>query len=129
MYTNYYHVKLEFTHLLALEGLLMKLELISLFLIFFSIIVIILGIIKIHTYPGKIAKARNHPQLEAIEVTSLLGLLIFPLWMAALVWSYSGAVVGRLYAREDNEALEKPRIDEDSGPVTPREPTSPNPGD
>jgi len=76
----------------------MKLEIISLFLIFFSVITIVLGIIKIHTYPGKIAKARNHPQTEAIEVTSLLGLLIFPLWMAALVWAYSGAVVGKLYA-------------------------------
>ena len=77
----------------------MKLEIISLFLIFFAIIVIILGIIKIHTYPGKIAKARNHPQTEAIEVTSLLGLIIFPLWMAALVWAYSGAVVGTLYRK------------------------------
>jgi len=83
----------------------MKLEIISLFLIFFSVIVIILGIIKIHTYPGKIAKERNHPQTEAIEVTSLLGLLIFPLWMAALVWAYSGAVVGKLYAAgEEGEA-------------------------
>lgn len=76
----------------------MKLEIISLFLIFFSVIVIVLGIIKIHTYPGKIAKARNHPQTEAIEVTSLLGLLIFPLWMAALIWAYSGAIVGNLYS-------------------------------
>jgi len=82
----------------------MKLEIISLFLIFFSVIVITLGIIKIHTYPGKIAKERNHPQTEAIEVTSLLGLLIFPLWMAALVWAYSGAIVGKLYAaREEGE--------------------------
>ena len=81
----------------------MKLEIISLSLIFFSVIVITLGIIKIHTYPGKIAKARKHPQTEAIEVTSLLGLLIFPLWMAALVWAYSGAVVGRLYAGDTGE--------------------------
>jgi hypothetical protein len=82
----------------------MKLEIISLFLIFFSVIVIVLGIIKIHTYPGKIAKARNHPQTEAIEVTSLLGLIIFPLWMAALVWAYSGAVVGELYAGRGESA-------------------------
>ncbi|MFC1720626.1 DUF3302 domain-containing protein [Pseudomonadota bacterium] len=100
----------------------MKLELISLFLIFFSIIVIILGIIKVHTYPGKIAKARNHPQVEAIEVTSLLGLLIFPLWMAALVWAYSGAVVGRLYAAENQDELEKPPVDGPAGRVTPGEP-------
>ena len=106
----------------------MKLELISLFLIFFSIIVIILGIIKIHTYPGKIAKARNHPQVEAIEVTSLLGLLIFPLWMAALVWAYSGAVVGRLYAGENNEELEKPTVDAPTGQVESGKPAGPEPG-
>ena len=76
----------------------MKLQIVSLSLIFFSVIVITLGIIKVHTYPGKIAKARNHPQTEAIEVTSLLGLMIFPFWMAALVWAYSGAVIGKLYA-------------------------------
>ena len=82
----------------------MKLEIISLGLIFFAVIVIVLGIIKIHTYPGKIARARNHPQSEAIEVTSLLGLLIFPLWMAALVWAYSGAVVGNLYTKQPAES-------------------------
>ena len=76
----------------------MKLEIISLTLIFFSVIVITLGIIKIHTYPGKVAKARNHPQTDAIEVTSLLGLIMFPLWMFALVWAYSNAVIGKLYA-------------------------------
>ncbi|MGD8331612.1 MAG: DUF3302 domain-containing protein [Acidobacteriota bacterium] len=74
---------------------------ISLGLIFFAVITIIWGIVKIHTYPGKIAEARGHPQAQAIEVTSLLGLLIFPLWMAALVWAYSGAVVGTLYAPDD----------------------------
>ncbi len=80
-----------------------KLDYISLFLIFFSVITIILGIIKIHTYPGKIAKARNHPQEKAIEVTSLLGLIVFPLWMLALVWAYSGAVIGVMYAKADDK--------------------------
>jgi len=92
----------------------MKLEIISLFLIFFSVIVIVLGIIKIHTYPGKIAKERNHPQTEAIEVTSLLGLLIFPLWMAALVWAYSGAIVGKLY-RGGEEGEEAPPAGKPTG--------------
>jgi len=88
----------------------MKLAIISLLLIFFSVITIILGIIKVHTYPGKIAKERNHPQTEAIEVTSLLGLLVFPLWMAALVWAYSGAVVGNLY---DPRPAETPGLPDD----------------
>ncbi len=81
-----------------------KLDYISLSLIFFSVITIILGIIKVHTYPGKIAKKRNHPQEKAIEVTSLLGLILFPLWMFALVWAYSGAVLGVLYRQEDEKS-------------------------
>lgn len=77
------------------------LDYIALFLIVFVLLTIVLGIIKIHTYPGKVAAARNHPQKEAIEVTSLLGLIIFPLWMLALVWAYSGAVIGNLYTVGD----------------------------
>jgi len=80
----------------------MKLEIVSLFLIFFAVIVIILGIIKIHTYPGKIASARQHPQKDAIEVTSLLGLLVFPFWMFALMWAYSGAIIGTLYTAPES---------------------------
>ena len=84
-----------------------KLDYISLSLIFFSTITIILGIIKIHTYPGKVAKARKHPQEKAIEVTSLLGLIVFPLWMFALVWAYSGAVLGVMYSKTEEDSPEK----------------------
>ena len=80
-----------------------KIAIISLFLIFFSVVTIILGIVKIHTYPGKVAEARGHPQKDAIEATSLMGLMIFPLWMLALVWSYSGAVIGTLYNPQANK--------------------------
>ena len=83
----------------------MKLQIVSLSLIFFSVIIIVLGIIKVHTYPGKIAKERKHPQTDAIDVTALLGLLIFPFWMMALIWAYSGAVIGKLY-HNDAEAKE-----------------------
>lgn len=79
----------------------MKIEIVSLGLILFSVIIIILGIVKIHTYPGKIAAERKHPQKDAIDVTSLLGLLIFPLWMLALVWAYSGAVIGSMYVSSE----------------------------
>ncbi len=92
----------------------MKLEIIALLLILFSVVTIVLGIIKIHMYPGKIAEQRNHPQKDAIEVTSLLGLLIFPFWMAALIWAYSGAVVGKLY--------ENPTEEEDESPANPTTP-------
>jgi hypothetical protein len=61
---------------------------VSIGLILCCIIVIVLFIIFVHTMPGKIARKRGNPQAEAIEILSLLGLLIFPLWMAALVWAF-----------------------------------------
>jgi hypothetical protein len=76
------------------------LDFVSLGLILMSVVIITLGIIKIHTYPGVIARERKHPQVDAIEVTSLLGLLIFPFWMGALIWAYSGALFGRLYVQQ-----------------------------
>lgn len=106
----------------------MKLEIISLALIFFAVLTITLGIIKIHTYPGRVARERQHPQEKAIEVTSLLGLLIFPLWMFALVWAYSGAVIGDLYtsqtADEPDDATPDSAAEEAAGasPI----PTAPN---
>ena len=34
----------------------------SLFLILFSVTIIVLGVVKIHEYPSRVAEARNHPQ-------------------------------------------------------------------
>ena len=64
------------------------LKLASLFLILFAVIIIVWGIAVVHTLPGKIAKKRHHSQTGAIEIMSYLGLLVFPLWMGALIWSY-----------------------------------------
>jgi hypothetical protein len=66
----------------------MNLEIASLFLILFAVIIIVWGIAVVHTLPGKIATKRNHSQVEAIEIMSYLGLLVFPLWMGALIWAY-----------------------------------------
>jgi hypothetical protein len=57
------------------------------------IVVIVVGIIKLHELPGKIAEDRGHPQAEAIRICSLLGLLIFPFWMIALLWAYTKPVL------------------------------------
>ena len=76
-------------------------QLASLCLILFSVIIIILGIVKVHTLPGNIARQRSHPQATAIEACSLLGLLVFPLWMFALVWAYAGAIGTPLDDRRD----------------------------
>jgi uncharacterized membrane protein YidH (DUF202 family) len=70
----------------------MALNVASLVLILFSVVIIVLGIVKIHEYPSKVAEARNHPQQQAILVCSILGLLVFPLWMFALLWAYGGTI-------------------------------------
>ena len=70
----------------------MALEITSLLLILFAVVVIVLGIVKVHEYPSKVAEARNHPQRQAILACSLLGLLVFPLWMFALLWAYGGVI-------------------------------------
>lgn len=84
----------------------MSLEIASLLLILFAVIIIVWGIAVVHTLPGKIAKKRGHSQVEAIEVTSYLGLLVFPLWMAALIWSYLVPV--KLKATVETPSKEKP---------------------
>lgn len=79
----------------------MEIKIISLTLILFCIIIMVWGIYMIHLYPGKVAKQRKHPQLRAIEVTSVMGLLIFPLWIFALIWAHSNAILGKLYNEGD----------------------------
>jgi len=68
------------------------LEYVSLGLIIFAVVVIVFGIVKLHEYPGLIAERRNHPQKDAIVACSLMGLLVFPFWMFALIWAYGGTI-------------------------------------
>jgi len=70
----------------------MALSITALFLILFSVIIIVLGIVKLHEYPVGVAEARNHPQRDAIMACSLMGLIIFPFWMFALIWAYGGTI-------------------------------------
>jgi uncharacterized membrane protein len=60
----------------------------ALVLCFIVLFCIILAIYWVHTLPGKIAEKRGHPQLDAIKACSLVGLLMFPFWMVALVWAF-----------------------------------------
>ena len=68
-------------------------KILSLCLILMCVVVIVVGIIKIHELPGEIAARRKHPQAEAIRICSLMGLIIFPFWMVALLWAYMRPVL------------------------------------
>ena len=93
----------------------MALNVTALCLIVFCVLTIILGIVKLHEYPGKIAAERNHPQHDAIVACSVLGLLVFPLWMFALVWAYAG-VIGQPLAQPEPAAAKPPaRSEADEG--------------
>lgn len=106
-----------------------KIEIISLVLILFSVVTITLGIVKLHTYPGKVAEERNHPQKDAIEVTSLLGLIIFPFWMFALVWAYSGAIFGAPYDSPEKSDASEGEVEPDPDSVTTPEKSEANEGE
>src|SRR5262245_46703179 len=38
--------------------------------------------------PGDIARSRNHPQADAINICGWMGLITLVLWPLALVWAY-----------------------------------------
>ena len=49
-----------------------------------GVIIVYLGLL-----PGKVAKGRNHPQAEAINVASWLGIIMGGvLWPFALIWAF-----------------------------------------
>jgi len=55
------------------------------------VLLVLIGVIVVYlgTLPGKIAKGRNHPQAEAINVASWLGIITAGLlWPFALIWAY-----------------------------------------
>lgn len=39
--------------------------------------------------PPQIAKSRRHPNTDAIGMCSIVGVVVWPLWLVALVWAYS----------------------------------------
>jgi hypothetical protein len=41
-------------------------------------------------WPGLVAKRRGHPSATAIRILGLVGLLIWPCWLIALIWAYTG---------------------------------------
>ncbi len=56
--------------------------------------VAIAAVVVLGMLPGKIARRRNHPQAEAINALSWLGLLLSfgVLWVVALTWAFTRPV-------------------------------------
>lgn len=66
----------------------MFLDYFALFLLFFVAVVLFYGIIAIHDIPYEIAKARQHPQQDAIHVAGWISLFtLHAIWPFLWVWA------------------------------------------
>ena len=68
----------------------MVLDIFALIVMGVLIAVAIALVVKIGPLPGNIAKARGHPQAEAINVLGWIGVVTLGLaWLVALVWAFT----------------------------------------
>ncbi|MFN3152308.1 DUF3302 domain-containing protein [Bremerella sp.] len=64
-------------------------SLFALFVMAVLFLVIVAAIVALGSLPGQIAKTRNHPHTDAINVASWIGLAFGGiLWPVALVWAF-----------------------------------------
>jgi hypothetical protein len=62
-----------------------------LWLVVLAIFVILCSLVILLGYwPGWIAKRRGHPSAEAIRICGFVGLLVWPCWLIAFIWAYTG---------------------------------------
>ena len=66
----------------------MILHYVSLGVIVFSVISATAGLVVLGSLPGRIARKRNHPWPEAVNVASWIGLATAVLWPLALIWAF-----------------------------------------
>jgi len=52
-------------------------------------VVVVLTLVLIRL-PGKIARRRYHPSADAINVCALVGIVLWPAWVVALIWAHTG---------------------------------------
>jgi cytochrome b561 len=65
-------------------------------------------IYRLGRLPGEVARSRNHPQAEAINICGWMGVITLVLWPLALVWAYLKSdkpLTGGSAAEVDNKAL------------------------
>ena len=63
-------------------------------------------IVQLGTLPGKIARKRNHPQADAVNAASWIGLALGIFWPLAFIWAFysapgSSSEIAELRARLD----------------------------
>ena len=68
----------------------MILDIFALLVLLILLALCIALVVVLGPLPGKIAKQRNHPQTDAIQVMGWIGLITLGVpWLIALVWAYT----------------------------------------
>lgn len=68
----------------------LMLDVFALFILILLAALVIMVIIFIGGLPGKIARSRNHPQSDAINICGWVGIFTGGLlWIVALIWAYT----------------------------------------
>ena len=80
------------------------LDIFALVVIFFLIILFAAVIVILGSLPGKIARKRDHPHADAVNVASWIGIATGILWPFAFVWAFL-PVPGGVKAPADNAEL------------------------
>jgi hypothetical protein len=63
-------------------------------------------IVQLGTLPGKIARKRNHPQADAVDAASWIGLALGVFWPLAFIWAFYSTP-----ARDDELTKLRARLD------------------
>lgn len=64
------------------------LDKVALFVIAMLLIMVTAAIVYLGSMPGKIARSRNHPYPDAVNVASWIGLATGVLWPFAFIWAF-----------------------------------------
>ena len=89
----------------------------ALLIAFFCVIMFILGL------PGSIARKRNHPHAEAVNLMGWVGFLAVVPWIHALIWAYHDGVTVDIRERLTPTNDPPPPTVPDAAPPVPRSPT------
>ena len=64
-------------------------------MIFVLLVIITAVIVILGSLPGKIAKERGHPYVEAVNVASWVGIFTGILWPLVFIWAFLPVTIGR----------------------------------
>ena len=93
----------------TLQGAGPFLHWLTLVILFVMPMVIGIAAYKLGSLPGEIARARKHPQAEAISVCGWMGIVTLVLWPVAMVWAHLTPAGSAAGPSEGNSVIDKLR--------------------